>query len=98
MPHWLNGESPGLCEETPEALERRIDWSVNTLIDQQDGPFLVVSHFENVTYVHGRWVCGKQLGEIPVDWEPTKSGGVALFVEDGQIRGLEYDPEFNIVC
>ncbi|MBT4209419.1 MAG: hypothetical protein HOE19_00650 [Candidatus Komeilibacteria bacterium] len=94
---WLNGLIPGFCTETPEEFMARVEQMVADIFANGQGLTLVASHFEIITYAQIHWVAKEQPGEISDDFVPAKSGGVILFQEDGEIRGLCYDPDLNIM-
>ncbi|MCD4760306.1 hypothetical protein K8R42_00215 [bacterium] len=95
---WLNGLIPGFCTETPVDFIVRVALMVsNTFTRGRRGLTVVASHFEIVTYAQAHWVANEEPGKISDNFVPAKSGGVIIFEEDGEIRGLCYDPALDII-
>lgn len=92
----LNGQHPGLWLENPQQFKDRIVKMINEAFATEKTVF-IASHWENIILVYALWVDGKDLGQVSETWAPTKSGGIVLFKDNGVIKGLEYNPQFEIV-
>jgi len=94
--HWLNGQLQKLCQESAENFAGRIINAVNKAFSENNIT-LIASHYENVLYARSRWVAKKDLGSVPLDWQPTKSAGILLVKKRNEIMGFEYDQNFKII-
>lgn len=95
---WLNGKRSNLItSKSPEGFKSRIKDLVEKLL-KEGGKSILTTHYEILVLAHALFVDQIDLGRVSEAWQPEKSGGVVVWIDDeDQIQGRDYDPVLKLI-